>query len=90
MTSITKLDFFGIHSDSSDFYCSSVASDFERIVGRTPKDYECTGHRKSKLPLILGLSIGLGVPMLLAFVCYKCWKRWTTKKGQELKANTPL
>ncbi|KFZ03944.1 hypothetical protein V502_10532 [Pseudogymnoascus sp. VKM F-4520 (FW-2644)] len=90
LSTITKLDNLKIDSSSNEFYCSSIASDFERIVGRKMKYYECTGHPpKSKLPLILGLSIGLGVPIISALVCYMCWKRRKTKKGQALKSNKP-
>ncbi|KFY10390.1 hypothetical protein V492_05043, partial [Pseudogymnoascus sp. VKM F-4246] len=91
MTSITDLSSVSVHSDSSDFYCNSIASEIERILGpdhsRQSYYYNCTGHVKSKLPLILGLSIGLGVPLILAFVGYRCWRRRTIKKRQEAKAN---
>lgn len=46
-------------------------------------------HYKNKLPLILGLSIGLGVPFILAVVCYTCWRLWKTKKAKEVTANAP-
>ncbi|KFY50075.1 hypothetical protein V496_09610 [Pseudogymnoascus sp. VKM F-4515 (FW-2607)] len=90
MTSITKLGFFEVDSNSASFYCNSIASEIERITGNPLDDYSCTDyHHKNNLPLILGLSIGLGVPFILAVVCYICWRRWKSKKTNELKANEP-
>ncbi|KFY16227.1 hypothetical protein V492_01491 [Pseudogymnoascus sp. VKM F-4246] len=66
MTSIQKLGTVVIASSSSEFYCSSIAADIERVTDEH-NTYECEGHPpKSKLPLILGLSIGLGIPVALA------------------------
>lgn len=75
MSSITTLESIHIESEFDGFYCSSIASDTERILGRKLKSYECTGHPpKSKLPLQLGLGIGLGIPVL-AIIVY-CIHRW--------------
>ncbi|KFY05661.1 hypothetical protein V492_08375 [Pseudogymnoascus sp. VKM F-4246] len=70
MTSITKLEYVNIIGTASEFYCSSFTADLQRIMGSDYNEYavHCQdGHPpKSKLPLILGLSIGLGVPVALA------------------------
>lgn len=84
MSSITKLKTVNIDSNFNGFYCSSIASDFERIAGRPLKDYECSGPPKSKLPLILGLGIGFGVPALVVVV-YCLRLLFKRMRGSEVK-----
>ncbi|OBT92605.2 hypothetical protein VE01_09654 [Pseudogymnoascus verrucosus] len=84
-----------IESDSSDFYCSSIASDFERLQGRKLKSYDCIGHPpKSKLPLQLGLGLGLGIPVFLvvAFLLRLFFKGPWVKKvwGTEMWTPQPV
>lgn len=90
MASVTYLGSFYMNSTSTSSYCNSIVSEYERIFGYPLEKYHCIdNHYKNKLPLILGLSIGLGVPFILAVVCYTCWRRWKTKKAKELAANAP-
>ncbi|OBT69145.1 hypothetical protein VE03_02007 [Pseudogymnoascus sp. 23342-1-I1] len=89
MSSVSQLSSIAIDSDYGGFYCSSIESEFERIKGRKLKSYECKGSIKSKMPLILGVSIGLGVPMFLAFVAYKVWRHRSRKKKLPVKDNKP-
>lgn len=89
MSSIDEFYSITVESDSDDFYCSSIASDFERIKSSKLKDYNCSGRVKSKRPLILGLSIGLGVSTFLALVGYVIWRCWRKRKLTEVKHDTP-
>ncbi|OBT62524.1 hypothetical protein VE03_07345 [Pseudogymnoascus sp. 23342-1-I1] len=81
MTSITKLKYVRITSTASEFYCSPFTADLQRILGSDYKKYAvtCQGHPpKSKLPLILGLTLGLSLPvaLALAYGLYRFCAKW--------------
>lgn len=89
MSSIDVLGQVQIDSDYGGFYCSSIESVFEHITGKKFFQNECRGGVKSKRPLVLGLSIGLGASALLALVGCVIWRFCRKRKLTEEKHDTP-
>lgn len=89
MSSIADLGQIHIKSDNAGFYCSSIESDFEHIKGKKFFQNECRGSVKSKRPLKMGLSIGLGVSVFLALVGCIIWRCCRKRKLTEEKHDTP-
>ncbi|OBT86775.1 hypothetical protein VE02_04252 [Pseudogymnoascus sp. 03VT05] len=81
-----------IKSYSSDFYCSSIASDYTRITSPKLDSSDCRGHPpKSKLPLQLELGLGLGIPgfLVVAYLLRLCFKGPWVKKVWGIEMWTP-
>ncbi|KFY04918.1 hypothetical protein O988_00418 [Pseudogymnoascus sp. VKM F-3808] len=97
LSSIKSIDSSIIESDTEGFDCDSVVSDLEEIrdnaVPYQTTVIMCSGPvhpPKSKMPLILGISIGLGVPVLLglAYYVYFMLKIYPRKRQEQASTNS--
>ncbi|KFY46406.1 hypothetical protein V495_02497 [Pseudogymnoascus sp. VKM F-4514 (FW-929)] len=96
LSSIKRIYSAIIESDTEGFDCDSVVSDLEEIrdnaVPYMNDHIMCSGPvhpPKSKMPLILGLSIGLGIPVLLglAYYVYFMFKIYPRKRQEQASTN---